>query len=159
MSKESEAKTMYGTLCQTIDNMQWRYGKDEANLVILAAVVGQNLSIQLFIKVDQERQVMFLKSPMPYTIPQDKREVVATAVAAANFAMLNGSFEFDTTNGNLAFKMVVPFMQSIISESVCRYMILLSCKMTDTYNDKFKALVDERMNLDEFVAFVRNEKL
>lgn len=159
MSKESEAKTMYGTLCQTLDNMKWRYGKDEGNLVVHTSAVGEDLTIQLFIKVDAERQVMYLKSPMPFTVPAPKRDAVSAGVIAANFAMLNGSFELDTVNGQLAFKVVVPFMKSIISENVCHYMIMLGCHMTDKFNDKFKALVDDRMTLDEFKTYVGVTKL
>lgn len=159
MSKESEANAMYGTLCQTLDNMKWRYGKEQDNLVVHTSAIGENLNIQLFMRVDAERQVMFLKSPMPYQIPEHKREVVATAVTVANYAMLNGSFEMDMTNGYLAFKIVVPFMKSLISENVCHYMIMLGCRMTDKFNDKFKALVEDRLTLDDFKNFVATAAL
>lgn len=159
MSKESEAKAMYGTLCQTLDNIKWRYGKEDDKLVIHTSAIGEDLTIQLFMRVDSERQVMFLKSPMPYQIPESKRETVATAVTVANFAMLNGSFEMDMANGYLAFKIVVPFMKSLISENVCHYMIMLGCRMTDRFNDKFKALIDDRLTLDEFKTFVSTAAL
>lgn len=159
MGKQSEAKALYGTLCQTLDNMKWRYGKDEDKLVIHTSAIGEDLTIQLFMRVDADRQVMFLKSPMPYTIPENKRETVATAVTVANFAMLNGSFEMDIGKGVLAFKIVVPFMNSLISENVCHYMIMLGCRMTDKFNDKFKSLVDDRLTLDEFKNFVATATL
>lgn len=159
MGKQSEAKALYGTLCQTLDNMKWRYGKDEEKLVIHTSAIGEDLTIQLFMRVDADRQVMFLKSPMPYTIPENKRETVATAVTVANFAMLNGSFEMDIGKGVLAFKIVVPFMNSLISENVCHYMIMLGCRMTDKFNDKFKSLVDDRLTLDEFKNFVATATL
>ena len=42
MSKESEAKALFGTLCNALDDMQWTYNKDEENLVLeTAAKIGR----------------------------------------------------------------------------------------------------------------------
>ena len=153
MSKESEARSLYKTLCNTLDNMNWGYNKEEDQFIIRTSAVGEDLSMNLFMKIDAERQVMYLKSPMPFAVPVPAREQITKAVVIANYSMLNGSFEFDITDGYLAFKMVVPYMESIISEKVCHYMITLSCSMTDKFNDKFKALVDGRITLHEFNLF------
>ena len=156
MSKESEAKILFGTLCQTLDNMQWHYNKEEDKFIIRTSAVGEDLSMKLFMKIDEDRQVMYLKSPMPFEVPADTRDKLMRAIIIANYSMLNGSFEFDLSDGYLAFKMVVPYMESIVSEKVCHYMITLSCSMTDKFNDKFKALVDGTMTLVEFENFVKN---
>ena len=153
MSKESEGKALYGTLCSTLDGMKWTYNKDEENLVIRTSAVGDDLSMKLMIKIDSERQVMYLKSPMPFDIPTQVRDTMAKAIIMANYSMLNGSFEFDFSDGYLAFKMVIPYMESMISQAVCKYMIVLSCSMTDKFNDKFKALAEGRMSLAEFEKF------
>ncbi len=155
MGTEMEAKVLYDTLCQTLDKMQWRYEKATENgkFVVRTSAVGSDLSMKLVIRVDPERSVMYLKSPMPFSIPEDKRGVLAIGVIIANYAMLNGSFEYDMTDGYLAFKMVVPFMDSIISEAVCSYMIRLSCNMIDKFNDKLLALSEGKIDLDEFKAY------
>ena len=155
MSKENEAKVLYNTLCQTLDNMKWHYSKEEDKFIIRTSAVGEDLSMKLFMKIDADRQVMYLKSPMPFNVPVDARDKLMTAVIMANYSMLNGSFEMDLTDGYLGFKMVVPYMESIISEKVCHYMITLSCSMTDKFNDKFKALVDGTMSLAEFSNFCK----
>ena len=153
MSKDNEARALYNTLCQTLDKMKWHYTKEEDKYVIRTSAIGQDLSMKLNMKIDAERQVMYLKSPMPFDIPERAREALTTAVVVANYTMLNGSFEYDLSDGYLAFKIVVPYMESIISEKVCHYMIMVSCQMIDKFNDKFKALVDGTMSLDEFKAF------
>ena len=155
MSKESEAKTLFNTLCNTLDNMKWRYDKDEQNLVVHTSAVGRDLSMRLNMHVDADRQVMYLKSPMPFAVPEHTREKMGKAVLIANYTMLNGSFEFDFDNGYLAFKMVIPYMESMLSEKVCHYMIVLSCNMTDKFNDKFQAIAQERMTVDEFESFAK----
>lgn len=155
MSTEMEAKALYDTLCQALDKMQWRYQKATENgkLVVKTAAVGDDLSMKLVISIDPERSVMYLKSPMPFSIPEDKRGIVAIGVIIANYAMLNGSFEYDMIEGYLAFKLVVPFMDSIISEAVCTYMVRVSCSMIDKFNDKLLALSEGKIDLDEFKAY------
>ena len=155
MSKESEAKALFNTLCNTLDNMKWRYDKDEQKLVVHTSAVGKDLSMRLNMHVDADRQVMYLKSPMPFAIPENVRDTVAKAAIIANYTMLNGSFEFDFDTGYLAFKMVIPYMESILSEKVCHYMIILSCNMTDKFNDKFQALTEGRMTIGEFETFAK----
>lgn len=153
MSKESEAKAMYNTLCNTLDNMKWHYNKEEDKLVVRTSAVGEDLSMKLYIKVDADRSVMYLKSGMPFTVPKEKTDELVKAVIIANWAMLNGSFEMDMSDGYIAFKLVVPFMESIVSEKVCRYMITLSCNMIDKFNDKFDKIVKGTMTLAELQAF------
>lgn len=153
MSKEMEAQSTYNTLCATLDNMKWRYDKEEDKLVVRTSAVGKDLTMKLYIKVDAERSVMYLKSGMPFKIPSERIDDIAKAIIMANWSMLNGSFEMDLTDGYTAFKMVVPFMESLISEKTCHYMINLSCKMIDTYNDKFKSLAEGNMTLLEFKDF------
>ena len=155
MSKQSEALSLYKTLCQTLDNMHWHYQKEEDKFVVRTSAVGKDLTMPLFIKIDAERQVMYIKSAMPFDIPTGIRETIVKAVVLANYTMLNGSFEFDSSDGYLAFKIVAPYMESILSEKVCHYMISITCEMTDKFNDKFKALVDGKMTLLEFSNFCR----
>lgn len=154
--KLNEAKIVYRTLCATLDNMKWSYNKDEENLIVRTSAVGEDLAMKLYIKVDASRSVMYLKSGMPVTVPQDKIDDMMKAVIIANWAMLNGSFEMDRPDGYTAFKVVIPFMESIISEKVCHYMIRMSCDMIDKFNDKFVALVENRMTVEQFEEFTKN---
>ena len=157
MNKQNEAQVLYNTLCQTLDNMKWGYSKEEDQFVVRTSAIGKDLGMDLFIKIDADRQVMYLKSHMPFTVPIPSRDKLAKAVILANYTMLNGSFEYDLSDGYLAFKMVVPYMESIVSERVCHYMIMVSCQMTDKFNDKFQSLVDGTMTLSEFATFCRSD--
>ena len=153
MSKELEAKTVYQTLCKTLDNMKWHYDPEPENFLIRTSAVGDDLSMKLFMKVDVDRSVMYLKSPMPFAVPAEKRNIMCEAVTIANWAMLNGSFEMDLADGYLGFKVVLPFMESLLSEKACRYMINMSCQMVDLFNDKLQSVSNGTMTLREFNAF------
>lgn len=153
--KLNEAKAMYNTLCSSLDKKNWKYSKEEENLIVRTSAVGDDLTMKLYIKVDASRSVMYLKSGIPFSspVPQTKIFDLTQAVIIANWAMLNGSFEMDRKDGYVAFKVVIPFMESIISERVCKYMIDMSCDMIDKFNDKFVAIAENRMTIDEFQAF------
>ena len=90
MSKEMEAQSTYNTLCATLDNMKWRYDKEEDKLVVRTSAVGKDLTMKLYIKVDAERSVMYLKSGMPFKIPSERIDDIAKAIIMANWSMLNG---------------------------------------------------------------------
>lgn len=151
----SEAKVVFNTLCSSLDNRKWTYNKDEKELIVRTSAVGDDLTIKLFIKVDAHRSVMYLKSPLPFTASESKRGDIMQAVTIANWAMLNGAFEMDLEDGYVGFKAVVPFMDSLISETLCKYLVDLSCRMVDTFNDKLAALASGDMTLDQFKEFAK----
>lgn len=158
MAKIDEARVLYSTLCKTLDDMQWSYQKEEQNdhFAVYTSAVGKDLTMKLAIRIDIDRQVMYLKSPMPFDVPENQRDKLALAMARVNWSMLNGSFETDHSDGFVAFKLVVPYMQSMLSVEVCRYMILLSCNMIDKFNDKLKSVVEDRMTIEELQNFIDN---
>ena len=157
MAKADESKVIFNTMCQMMESIKWKYKTEERSpdYIISTSAVGEDLSMHLNIHVDTERQVMYLKSPMPFKTNPDKTEDMVKAVTIANWDMLNGCFEMDMDDGYVAFKMVIPFMQSMISTEVCRYMIMLSCNMIDKFNDKLKAINDGEMTLAQFKQFVK----
>ena len=63
----------------------------------------------------------------------------------------------DRHDGYCGFKLVVVFMESLISESVCKYLINMSCNMVDKYNDKLYAVAQGRMSIEEFEKFAKDE--
>ena len=160
MAKADEARVVFNTLCRALDNMQWKYDKEERTdgYVVFTSAVGKDLTMKLAITVDADRQVIYLKSPMPFRVPQEMRDDVAKALIFANWSMLNGSFEMDYSGGLVSFKIVIPYMDSMLSVEVFRYMIIISCQMIDKFNDKLQALAQGKMTLQQFREFADNKQ-
>ncbi len=158
MSRETEAKAMFATLCRTLDNMGWHYNKSYENgmHIIKTSAVGDDLDMGLIIRVEESRSLMYLKSPMPVDKSEDNRMDMAVATVIANMAMLNGCFEYDITDGYCAFKLVVPFEGCTISEQVCRYLINVSCDMVDRFNDKMQAVSNGTLSVAEFYEYTQS---
>ncbi len=157
-TKQGYAKRTFDRLVKTLDNMKWKYKSDEQNLVVCTSAIGKDLEISLRMVVDAERQVFYVKSPMPYKIEESARDVVGNALHIANFSMLNGCFEFDRTDGYVGFKIVMPFAGCEVSEEMCHYMVILTCQMVDKFNDKILAVAKGEMTLEQFKTFAENRQ-
>ena len=151
--KQNFAQIAFDTLCRVLDNMKWKYNRDAANRTITTSAIGKDLTINLRMVVSEERRLMYIKSFMPFDVPENKREVVGKALHGANYSILNGCFEYDQYAGKLGFRIVIPFFNSELSEEVYHYAVMLTCQMVDKFNDKILDLIEGKMTLEEFREF------
>lgn len=147
----SSAKTVYRILCEAIDNREWSYKKDEDNLVVRFTVSGDDIPMQFTLFVDVERQLVRLLSPLPFKMSEDKIMEGAIAVCAASYGMVDGSFDYDLSDGQIVFRMTASFRESLVGEGLFQYMISWSCAVVDAYNDKFLAVNKGLLSINDFV--------
>lgn len=146
------AKQVYKTLCDAIDRRQWNYSKVENELLVHFGVNGEDIPMQFILMVDAERQLIRLLSPMPFKMSEAKRLEGAIAACVASYGMLDGSFDYDLSNGRISFRMTASFRSSQIGEELLQYMISCSCAMVDQYNDKFLAIDKGLLSISDFIA-------
>lgn len=146
------ANTVFKKLCELLDGNKWSYTKDEENLKIDLTTRGEDLPIDIRIKVDQERQLVLLLSPMPFIIPEDRRLDIAIATNAVNSIMVDGSFDFNVKNGSMFFRITNSFIESEIGNEVLNYLLMVSCYSIDEYNDKFLMLSKGMMSVEDFIS-------
>ena len=109
------------------------------------------------IRVDEEREVIHVLSPIPSHIPEDKRIDAAVAVSVANYGLVNGSFDFDMRDGEIRYRVTQGFMGIEVSEELVRYILAVVFKTTDDYNDKFFMLGKGLISLDKFIEMETGE--
>ena len=146
------AKQVYQTLCEAIERREWNFGKDEEKLLVHFGVSGDDIPMQFILVVDAERQLIRLMSPMPFKMSESKRMEGAIATCVASFGMVDGSFDYDLSDGTIVFRMTASFRESLIGEGLFQYMISCSCAMVDKYNDQFLALDKGIMSITDFIA-------
>ena len=151
-----QAKAAFATLCQALDNHEWHYKKEEDKLSIECGAQGDDLPMEITVKVDADRMLVLLISHMPFVIQEDKRLDVAIAVSAINNALVDGCFDYDVASGHLFFRMTNSFIESKISEEVFAYMLFCSCKTIDEYNDKFLMLAKGLISIEQFLSTLAN---
>lgn len=149
------AKTEFALLCEMLDNRKWHYDKNEEKLTIDVTVTGDDLPMNLVIRIDVDRQLAILYSSMPFEIPKDMRVPMAVAVSLANCGIVDGGFDYDVEDGHLVFRLTASFKESLISSEVFDYMVDASCSMIDEYNDKFFMVVMQKMPIDKIVEFIK----
>lgn len=158
MADEKErkrAEATYKSLCEMLDENEWRYDKDEENLSILCSARGDDLSMPIRMETDADRQLVILTSPMPFDVPENRRTPMAIAVTLANYGLVDGSFDYDYPSGKILFRLTSNFSECIIDRELLKYMLYVSCGTIDEYNDKFLAVAENDMTFDEIVKFIK----
>lgn len=162
MDKTNAARAVFDTLCATMDEMEWKYTKEEPNadhpkgFYVYTSARGDDLVIRLNIVTDIERQLLYVKSPLPFNAPAEKRQIFMEALTHINWSMLNGCFEMDPADGHVGFRAVIPYMDGgLVSKEMCKYLIWLTCQMVDDFNDKLQALSEGTMTMDQLLDFIR----
>lgn len=145
------AQAVYETVCKTLDNRDWRYKRHDEDLTVTCGARGEDLPMDLVIMVNPRAQVVSVISPMPFKIAEDKRVDGALAVCIANYGLVNGTFDYDLSDGEIRFRIVSSFRESILSEELINYMVILAASTVDDYNDKFLMVSKGIMTVQQFI--------
>ena len=146
------AAEVYGTLCGMLDHIGWTYDKEEEKFLIRSGVKGDDLPINFVVLVKPRNEVVQLLSAMPFNVPEDKRVDCALAICAANYGLVDGSFDYDLSDGQIVFRLTSSYRDSLLSEELFKYMVMVSAATIDKYNDRFfmlaKGMIDVRKFLE-----------
>ena len=74
-----------------------------------------------------------------------------TVAFTAKSGNVNGSFDYDISDGKIIFKLTQCFRDSLIGDGCLQYLLGLGCHMVDQYNDRFLALSKGIMSLSDFL--------
>ena len=150
-----QAQAVYKALCDMLDGQKWHYNRDDDKLTIDCSAQGEDIPMNIIIEVDAERYLVTLLSPMPFAVPENRRKELAVAVSQANNGMIDGSFDYNFTNGRIMFRMTASYRNSLISKELLFYMLKCSCSTVDNYNDKFLMVAKNNMSIAEILEFVQ----
>lgn len=154
--KLEKAKKVYETLCAALNNRGWHFVKDDEKLSIECEAHGEDLPMNVDVKVDPDRGLIMLLSRLPFVVPEDKRVDFAIAVSCVNNQIVNGSFDYDFVGGRMFFRLTNSFIESEIGEELIFYMIMVSFRTIDDFNDKFFMLAKGLTSLEAFITDVNN---
>lgn len=147
------AQSVYETACRALDAKDWKYTRHDEDLVLTFGARGDDLSMDFLLVVNPEAQVISVISLMPFKINEDKRVEAALAVCMANYGLVNGSFDYDISDGEIRFRLASSFRESILGEELINYMVLVAAGTIDKYNDKFLAVSTGVMSFEQFVEW------
>lgn len=148
---DMQAKRAYATVIAMMDNDNLKYSRDDENLRIELGFNTDDLDVNVKFMIDEERELVRIFSFLPFKFPEDKRIEGAVATCVANHGMVNGSFDYDFSDGEILFKLVNSYKGDCFSEEAARYMLSVVVSTVDNYNDRFFALAKGMMTLSDFV--------
>ncbi len=153
MNEETKAmgQNVYETICAMFDQKGYHYERHDDDHFITCTVTGDDLPMDIIFVVRDERQIVQLISPMPFKIPEDKRVDTALALTAINDNLIDGSFDFDMSEGRVSFRLTASYIESILSKDLFEYMLMVSATTVDEYNDKLFMMAKGMLSFDQFI--------
>ena len=146
-----KAKQVFDTLTDMLDSIGWTYDTDEEKLMVRSGVKGDDLPIDFVVMVRPKQEVVQFLSALPFKMPQDKRVDGAIAICVANYAMIDGSFDYDLSDGQIVFRLTSSYRNSDIGMELFKYMIMVSAGTIDKYNDRFFMLSKGMLTIQQFI--------
>ena len=148
---DMQAMRAYATVIAMMDDDNLKYARDDENLRIDLGFDTEDLEVKIKFVIDTERELVRVFSFLPFKFPEDKRVEGAVATCVANHGMVNGSFDYDFSDGEILFKLVNSYKGDCFSKEAAGYMLGVAVSTVDNYNDRFFALAKGLMTLSDFV--------
>lgn len=145
------AYEVYEAFCKGMTEMDWKYERDEDDLVIRTGIRGEDLPMDIIVKVSPKAQVVSVLSPMPFKISEEKRIEAAVAVCVANHGMINGCFDYDISDGGILLRLATSYIKSEINLDLIKYVLMTTACTVDNYNDRFFALSKGLLTIEQFI--------
>ncbi len=149
--KQAKAQKVYKTMVKALKAKDWHFEERDKDLTIVSSYTGDDIPIHYLMRVDAEREVVQYISPLPFNIEESKRVDAAVAVCVANYGLVNGSFDFDISDGEIRFRLTTSFCDSELGEGFFYDMMATAVVTTDNYNDKFMMLNKGMITLQQFI--------
>ena len=155
---QQQAKATFETLCYALEAEELKFERNDEELTVNFGVQGDDIPIRLTFRVDPKAQVVSLFSFLPFHVKEDKRVEAALAVTFANYGFINGSFDYDITDGKILFRMVSSFRDSLLGEELFAYMLHATVSVVDRYNDKFMMISNGMFTFQQFVEWEQQQR-
>lgn len=116
---------------------------------------GDDLLVAVNAVVNEREMIVLALSPLPFTVPTERRDVIAATVSEINAYLLDGHFDFDYHTGNINFRIFLSFANSIIDKQAFEYLIATIFDAVDEYNDKLLFISKSETGIDDALKCLR----
>lgn len=145
------AKTVYNMLCDTFTENKVKYARHDDELVVSFEFTGEDIPMDFVARVDAQKQLIVFNSWLPFSFGEDKRLQGAIATNQINYALSDGSFDYNYETGEVLFRMTTSFRDSLIAGEAIMYMLVCAVTIVDKYNDKLLMVAKGAVDIDKFI--------
>jgi len=146
---QAASQKVFDTICRAMESLAYAY-EAVSQRQIDFSVSGKDIPMRFSMAVSEEKQIVVLYSPLPFSVEADKVTELSVALCSVNYRLADGSFDYDIPSGAVSFRMTANYLDSEIGFELLDYMIRCSVMTVDRYNDKLLMLSRGLMTLDEF---------
>mgnify|MGYP005775157367 FL=1 len=150
--KYEKALNVYNVLLATLDDMKWKYEKNDKELTVTYTVTGEDIPMTFYMIVDPGLQAVRCFSFLPVTFPEDRRVDGVIASCAAGCGLYEGKFFSRLEDGRIVFNSASSFMGCEVNGHWFAAMMGLAHQMVDEQNDRFLMLSKGMITLQDFMT-------
>lgn len=145
------AQQVYANLRQALDADDWQYTPNDDELSVTLKVRGEDLPIDVLLKVYAEEKMFTILSHLGFTVPEDKRIDLALAVSVVNRGMAQGGFDYNIRTGRIVYRMSNSYIGTELSGETLLFMLYVTVHTVEKYNDKFFMLAKGMTTIEQFI--------
>ncbi len=153
LKQKKLAKNVFKTFCELLDEKGVKYTKNKDRLAVNCVLQGDDLLVAVNAVVNEREMIVLALSPLPFTVPTERRDVIAATVSEINAYLLDGHFDYHT--GNISFRIFLSFANSIIDKQAFEYLIATIFDAVDEYNDKLLFISKSETGIDDALKCLR----
>lgn len=152
MDKTELGKKVYANLCKAFELIEFQFGRNEEKLSVSCVCSGDDMRINVFMRVDPESRCVTFFSAMPFTVKKEKIGEVGLALCHINNKLKFGKFDIDTQTGAMDYNFCNYYDEgSPSSPELIKDILSLALHTVDKYNDKFAGLNSGQLSLTDFL--------
>lgn len=155
LKQKKLAKNVFKTFCELLDEKGVKYTKNKDRLAVNYVLQDDDLLVAVNAVVNEREMIVLALSPLPFTVPTERRDVIAATVSEINAYLLDGHFDFDYHTGNISFRIFLSFANSIIDKQAFEYLIATIFDAVDEYNDKLLFISKSETSIEDALKCLR----
>ena len=151
-NKEKYAFENYKLVCKVLDELEINYKKDDERLS--ASFLYQDVDGEKYIPdfyINARQQLIVLNVYPEFKIRDDNILPVAIAVCQINYGVVDGYFDLNVAEGDIAFKMTSNFWDSLLSGEVIKQMLMVGINTAKDWFATIKKISDGELDVNVFL--------
>lgn len=149
---DEQAKNVFNTICEMLDDLGFKYDKQEEDLVIHSGAKGDDLVMPFMMRVAYDRKLVAFMSVIPIEVDDSVKENVAIALSMINCNLIDGCFVY--FDGKISYKCDATYNGMMVGKKFFEKFMLTSLTIIDEYNDKLEKIAKEHMSVDDIVKYL-----
>ena len=153
MAADRAALRMFETVKEYLDDNNYRYSDVDLKndeLAISATFSGDDLPMRLLLIVSPSRELVRIRSWLPFECPKDKMAIMAIAVCIANYGLMRGTFDLDISDGSIGYRLSQSYHDCLVGPAQIGKMMADALHWIEKYNDSFQMLSQGSISLEQF---------